>query len=154
MWCGSGFLFDADANPDPEPTFHPDAYPDPDPDPSFQIKAQTLEKVLKQAHITYILQTDADPDPACNFDTGPDADPDHDFYLLRIRIQIFLCGCGSGPTTLKQRAQRRRQTEKRMLFRLFCSKSYIGNGQFIEIRFSAGPAGGFFLSFFTQFLLT
>ncbi len=40
-----GFLFDADADPDPtchpdadpDPTFHPDA--DPDPDPSFQIKA-------------------------------------------------------------------------------------------------------------------
>ncbi len=36
-----------DANPDADPdsTFHPHA--DPDPDPSFQIKAQTLEKVLK-----------------------------------------------------------------------------------------------------------
>ncbi len=33
VWCGSAS------------TFHPDA--DPDPDPSFQIKAQTLEKVLK-----------------------------------------------------------------------------------------------------------
>jgi hypothetical protein len=32
-------------NADPHPTFHPDA--DPDPDPIFQIKAQTLEKVLK-----------------------------------------------------------------------------------------------------------
>jgi hypothetical protein len=30
---------------DPDPTFHPDA--DPYPDPSIQIKAQTLEKVLK-----------------------------------------------------------------------------------------------------------
>jgi hypothetical protein len=30
---------------DPDPTFYPDA--DLDPDPSFQIKAQTLEKVLK-----------------------------------------------------------------------------------------------------------
>jgi hypothetical protein len=35
------FFFDADL----DPTFHPDA--DPDTDPSFQIKAQTLEKVLK-----------------------------------------------------------------------------------------------------------
>jgi hypothetical protein len=40
------FLFDVD--PDfylmrSDPTFHPDA----DPDPSSQIKAQTLEKVLK-----------------------------------------------------------------------------------------------------------
>jgi hypothetical protein len=26
--------------------FHPDTNPDPDPDTSFQIKAQTLEKVL------------------------------------------------------------------------------------------------------------
>ncbi len=37
----SGFLNEAD----PDPTLHSDA--DPDPDPSFQIKAQTLEKVLK-----------------------------------------------------------------------------------------------------------
>jgi len=35
--------FDAD----PDPNFHPDPDPDPDPDPSFQITAQTLEKVLK-----------------------------------------------------------------------------------------------------------
>ncbi len=46
-WSGSRFLFDADANPDLDPTFHPYADPDPDPDPSFQIKAQTLETVLK-----------------------------------------------------------------------------------------------------------
>ncbi len=39
--CGSGFLFDGDA--DLYPTFHPDADPDPDPDPSFQINSQTLE---------------------------------------------------------------------------------------------------------------
>ncbi len=46
-------LYHLDADPDatyqpdadPDPTFHPDA--DSDPDPSFQIKAQTLEKVLK-----------------------------------------------------------------------------------------------------------
>jgi hypothetical protein len=37
----SVFLFDTH----PDPTFHYDT--DPDPDPSFQIKAQTLEKVLK-----------------------------------------------------------------------------------------------------------
>jgi hypothetical protein len=36
-------LFDADANPDP--TFHPNV--DPAPNPSFQITAQTFEKVLK-----------------------------------------------------------------------------------------------------------
>jgi hypothetical protein len=41
----SGFLFYADADPDPDLTFYPDT--DPDPDPSFQIKAQTLEKLLK-----------------------------------------------------------------------------------------------------------
>ncbi len=38
-----------------------------DPDPSFQLKAQNLEKVLKKAHIPYILafhlKIDADPDP-------------------------------------------------------------------------------------------
>ncbi len=35
-WCGSGFwfLFDADVDEDPDPTFHPDV--DLDPDPSFQ----------------------------------------------------------------------------------------------------------------------
>jgi hypothetical protein len=58
------------------------------PDPSFQIKAQTLEKVLKYSHIPYIwasrLQIDADPvpDPAYHFN----ADQDLDFYLMRIRI--------------------------------------------------------------------
>jgi hypothetical protein len=41
-----GFLFDAD----PDPAFHPSADPYPDPDPSFQLKVQTLEKMLKQAH--------------------------------------------------------------------------------------------------------
>ena len=54
--CGSAdfdFLIDADPDLDflfdayPDPTFHPDADPDPDPEPSLQIKAQTLEKVLK-----------------------------------------------------------------------------------------------------------
>jgi hypothetical protein len=48
-------FFYVDAVPDPDPTFHPDAVPDPNPDPSFQIKAQTLEKVLKYAHIPYIF---------------------------------------------------------------------------------------------------
>jgi hypothetical protein len=44
---------DADANldfylmADADPTFYADADPGPDPDPSFQIKAQTLGKVLK-----------------------------------------------------------------------------------------------------------
>jgi hypothetical protein len=32
---------------DPDSTDHPDADPDPNADPSFQIKAQTFEKVLK-----------------------------------------------------------------------------------------------------------
>jgi hypothetical protein len=34
---------------DPDTTYHPDADPDPDPDPdpSYQIKAQTLEKLLE-----------------------------------------------------------------------------------------------------------
>jgi hypothetical protein len=39
----SGFSFDAY----PDPIFHPDADSDTGPDPSFQIKAQTLEKMLK-----------------------------------------------------------------------------------------------------------
>ncbi len=50
-----------------------------DPHPSFQIKIQNLEKVLKQAHIPYILafhlQSDADPDPAYHFDVNMDPDP-------------------------------------------------------------------------------
>ncbi len=41
----SAYHPDADPDADPDSTYHPDA--DPDPDPSFQIKAQTLEKVLK-----------------------------------------------------------------------------------------------------------
>ncbi len=84
-----------DADPDPDLTYHPDAEPDSDlfdadADPSSQIKAQTLEKVLKYAHIPYVLachlQTDADPipDPAYHFD----ADPDPDFYLTRMRIRM------------------------------------------------------------------
>jgi hypothetical protein len=78
----SVFLFDADA--DPDSTFHPDA----DPDPSFQINAQILEKVLKEAYIPYILachlQLDSDPvpDPAYHFDADPD------FYLMRMRIRM------------------------------------------------------------------
>ncbi len=67
-------------------TFHPDA--DLDPDHSYQIKAQSFEKVLNYAHIPYILachlQIDANPnpvpDPAYHFDADPDADPDPDFY--------------------------------------------------------------------------
>ncbi len=43
----SDFLYDADADADPDLTFHPDADRDPDPDPSLQLKAQTVEKVLK-----------------------------------------------------------------------------------------------------------
>jgi hypothetical protein len=73
-----------------------------DPDPSVQIKAPTLEKMLKQTHIPYILnfhlQVDADPvpDPACHFDADPgpvflfDADPE--FYLMRMRIRIHNTG--------------------------------------------------------------
>jgi hypothetical protein len=55
-------------------------YPDADPDPSSELKAQTLEKVLKWAHNPYILayhlQIEADPDPgpdpAYHFDVDPD----------------------------------------------------------------------------------
>ncbi len=57
--------------------------PDPNPDPSFQIKAlKTLEKVLKQAHIPYILachlQIDVDPVP----DPSYHLDADTDFNLI------------------------------------------------------------------------
>jgi hypothetical protein len=70
-------------------------YADPDPDLGFQIKAQNLEQVLKEAHIPYILachlQIDADPDPAINliripahhFDPGSRILPSN---LMRIRI--------------------------------------------------------------------
>jgi hypothetical protein len=58
MLSGCGSRFDlSDANPDADQDsdfisirirlFHPDADQALDPDPSFQIKAQTLEKVLK-----------------------------------------------------------------------------------------------------------
>jgi hypothetical protein len=71
---------------DPDPTFHPDA----DPDSRFQIKAYSLEKVLKYAHIPYILachlQIDADPDPDQAYPY--EADPDPDFYLMRMRILV------------------------------------------------------------------
>ncbi len=80
-WCGSGFWFLFDA--DPDPTFHPDA--DPDPDTSFQIKAQTFEKVLKYI-LGCHLQIDADPDPAPDSAYNFDADPD--FYLMRMRIRM------------------------------------------------------------------
>jgi hypothetical protein len=75
--CRSGFFIDAD----PDPNFHPD--PDPDPNPSIQIKAQTLEKVLKYlAHIPYIL--------ACHLQIDPDPVPDPAITLVRMRIQIFI----------------------------------------------------------------
>ncbi len=87
--CLSGFFFYADS----DPTFHPHADPVPYPGPNFQIKSQTLEKVLKQAYIPNILacrwQIDADPgpDPAYHFDADPDADPGYQ-------------KCGSGSVTL------------------------------------------------------
>ncbi len=49
----SDFLFVADPDADLNPNFHPDA--DPESNPSFKKMAQTLEKVLKKAHIAYIL---------------------------------------------------------------------------------------------------
>ncbi len=93
------------SRPDPDPACHVDPDPtfklDADPDPSFQIKAQNLEKVLKQAYVPYVLAShlkidadpdsdpanhfDADRDPACHVDTNPDPachinpDPDPTF---------------------------------------------------------------------------
>ncbi len=75
-------LFDADQ------TFHRNADPYRDSDPGVQIKAQTLVKLLKYAHIPYILvchlqiDADPDPDPAYHFDADyadldPDPDPQH-----------------------------------------------------------------------------
>jgi hypothetical protein len=55
----------------PKSSFHPDA--DPDSDPSFQIRAQTREKVIKLAHIPFnlacYLQIDAEPDPDTAYKT-------------------------------------------------------------------------------------
>jgi hypothetical protein len=92
----STFHPDANSDADPDSTYLPDA--NLDPDPSFQIKAQTLEKVLK--YIPYVLarqlQIDVNPvpDPAYHFDADPgyqnDADP-------------WESGCGSGSTTLPVR---------------------------------------------------
>jgi hypothetical protein len=82
----SNFIFYVDPDADPDPTFHPDA--DPDPDHSFQIRAQTLEKVLKCPYgIPYILachnaDPDTVPDPAYHFDADPD------FYLMRVRTRM------------------------------------------------------------------
>jgi hypothetical protein len=54
---------------------HPDVDPDPDPDPSFQIKAQTFEKVLWYSDMysdRYFIpfglssKNDAGPDPYVN----------------------------------------------------------------------------------------
>ncbi len=97
---GPACHFDADADPDSDSTFHFDA--DPDSYPSFQIKAQNLEKVLKQAYIRYIqacylqidADPDADPDPADHFDKDADPDPDPNF-------QFDADPCGSGSTRIR-----------------------------------------------------
>ncbi len=94
-WCGSGsgcgsgfeFLFDADL----DPSFHPDE--DPDPDPSFQIKAQTLEEVLKLAifHTFWLV--------ICKLMRIRIRFRIQLLTLMRIRIRIRIfiwCGCGSG----------------------------------------------------------
>ncbi len=67
---------DADAEPDPDSTFHFDAAPNPA--PRFQIKAQKTSVIAQMAHFPYILaghvQTDEDPDldPAYHVDAEPD----------------------------------------------------------------------------------
>ncbi len=64
-------------------TFQSASNPDPNSDPSFQIKAQTLEKMLKKAHIPGILachlQIDADADPVLvpGYQNDADTDPQH-----------------------------------------------------------------------------
>ncbi len=92
---------DADTDPacnldaDPDPTFHRDADPDSYPHHSFEIKAQTRDKMLKQAHISYILachlQFDADPVSAYHFYADRDLDP---------TFQFDVDPSGSGSTTL------------------------------------------------------
>jgi len=90
--CGSGFLFDGDA--DLYPTFPPDADPDPDPDPSFQINSQTLE-MCSNILIFYMyilachLQIDADSVRDLAYHLHADPDPD-------FRSSVSLpCGSGS-----------------------------------------------------------
>jgi hypothetical protein len=66
---------------------HFDAVPDPaclfdaDPDPSCQKKIPKLEKVLKKAHIPYVL--------GCRLQMDADFDSDPAINLMRIRIQLF-----------------------------------------------------------------
>jgi hypothetical protein len=83
------------ADPDPGPACLFDADQDlgfyfgANPDPSFQIKAQNLEKVLKETHFPYImachLQIDPDPDPVNHFNPDPafhvNTDPDPTFQF-------------------------------------------------------------------------
>ncbi len=94
-----------DLDPDPTHPFDADADPDflfdadPDPVPSFQIKSQTLDKLLKSVHIPYILachlQNDADPDPAYHFDADSDpgsqneADPGPQHYRYLTILLAF-----------------------------------------------------------------
>ncbi len=80
-------LYHPDADPDSDfyldPIFLSDAdAADTDPDPSFQIQAQTLEKVLKKGsyRIPYIL--------TCHLNI--DADPDSAITLMLIRILNFI----------------------------------------------------------------
>ncbi len=86
------FLFDADADPNLDPTFHPDT--DPEPEPSFQIKAQTL---WKSAQIgSYSIYFGLLSANWCWFASGSSY-----ITLMRTRmmIQIWIfiwCGCGSG----------------------------------------------------------
>ncbi len=96
--CWSRFLFDADL----DPTFHLmririQILP------SFQIKAQTLEKVLIFHTVHFVLSSEK----WCGSGSVHfDADPDPDFYLMRIwifvliRMRIQVTWCGSGSTTL------------------------------------------------------
>jgi hypothetical protein len=106
------------------PTFYPSADLDSDPDPSFQIEAQTLEKVLKKGSyfiISYILachlQIDSDPDlvpdPAYHFDGDQDADLDLGVLFdvdgdpdADPSYQNDAVSCGSGRTTLLMEVKR------------------------------------------------
>ncbi len=101
-WCESGFFFlsDADANPYPDPTFHPDGVTNVDPYRSFQIKAPTqpLKKCSNRLifHTFWLVIC-----KLCGSSSGSslslwcgsgswflfDADPD--FYVVRMRIQVI-----------------------------------------------------------------
>ncbi len=118
LWCGSGswFLFDAD----PDPEFYGcgcgfgSYFSPPGSGSSFQLKAQTLEKLSNMLIVHGLSSANwcgSGSKSSLLLWCGSgswilfDADPDPDFYLTRMRIRVPKmnpdpCGSGSGSTTL------------------------------------------------------